>query len=72
MFDSFVSLYKRKNMNRNMVLRNKLRSVQISRSDYVTIYLMRITQVHAQIETIQEKTKDTKLVNVALNGISKS
>jgi hypothetical protein len=32
-------------MNRKMVLRNKLKEVQRSRSDNVTSYLMRITHV---------------------------
>jgi hypothetical protein len=44
MFDALVSLFQSKNMNRKMVLRNKLRSMQMSRSDNVTSYLMRITQ----------------------------
>jgi hypothetical protein len=43
MFDALVSLFQRKNMNRKMVLRNKLRSVHMSRYDNVTNYLMRIT-----------------------------
>jgi hypothetical protein len=43
MFDALVSLFQSKNMNRKMILRNKLISVQISRSDNVTNYLMRIT-----------------------------
>jgi hypothetical protein len=55
-------------MNRKMVLRNKLRSVQMSRSDNVTSYFMRITQVHDQLATIGEKLDDIELVNVALNG----
>jgi hypothetical protein len=72
MFYALVILFQSKNMNRNMVLRNKLRSVQMSRSNNVTNYLMRITQVCDQLATIGEKTKDAKLVNVALNGLPKS
>jgi hypothetical protein len=45
MFDALVSLFQRKNMNRKMVLQNKIRLVQMSRLDNVTIYLMRITCV---------------------------
>jgi hypothetical protein len=60
------------NMNRKMVLRNRLRSVQISRYDNVTNYFMRITHVRDQLATIREKTKDAELVNVALNGLPKS
>jgi hypothetical protein len=43
MFDALLILFQRNNMNRKMILRNKLRSVHISRSDNVTSYLMRIT-----------------------------
>jgi hypothetical protein len=37
MFDALVSLFQSKNINRKMVLRNKLRLIQMSRSDNVTI-----------------------------------
>jgi hypothetical protein len=55
-----------------MVLRNKIRSVQMSRFDNVTSYLMRITQVCDQLAAIRDKTEDTGLMNVALNGLPKS
>jgi hypothetical protein len=72
MFDALVGLFQSTNMNRKMVLRNKLRSVQMSRSDNVTNYFMRITQVRDQLAAIGEKTKDIELMNVALNGLPKS
>jgi hypothetical protein len=56
MFYALASLFQRKNMNRKMILRNKLRLVHMSRSYNVTNYLMRITQVHDEIEAIGEKT----------------
>jgi hypothetical protein len=43
MVDALVSLFQRKNINRKMVLRNKHISMQMSRFDHVTSYLMRIT-----------------------------
>jgi hypothetical protein len=52
MFDALVSLFESKNMNRKMVLKNKLISVQMSRSDNVTNYLMRITRVCDQLASI--------------------
>jgi len=72
MFDALVSLFQRKNMNRKMVLRNKLKLVQMYRLDNVTNYLVRITQVRDHIETIGEKNEDAKIMNVALNGLPKS
>jgi hypothetical protein len=59
MFDSLVGLFQSTNMNRKMVLRNKLRLVQMSRSDNVTNYFMRITQVCDQLAAIGEKTRTT-------------
>jgi hypothetical protein len=43
MLDALVSLFHNNNMNRNIILRNKIRSVHMSRSYNVIIYLMRIT-----------------------------
>jgi len=42
------------------------------RYDNVTIYIMRIIQVHDHISSIGEKTKDIDIVNGELNGIPKS
>jgi hypothetical protein len=42
-FYALVGLFHSTNMNRNMVLRNKIRSVQMSRSNNFTSYFTRIT-----------------------------
>jgi hypothetical protein len=44
MFDALVSLYQSENINRKMILWNKLRSIEMTRSDSVTSYLMKVTQ----------------------------
>jgi hypothetical protein len=72
MFNALVGLFQSDNMNRKMILRNKLRSVQMSRSDNVTSYLMRITQIRDQLAAVGEKVTDAELVNTTLNGFSKS
>jgi hypothetical protein len=72
MFDALDGLFQNDNMNRKMVLRNKLRSAQMFRSDNVTSYFMRITQVHDQFTTIGKKVDDIEIINVALNGFPKS
>jgi hypothetical protein len=58
-------------MNKKMVLRNNLRSLQMSRSDNVTKYLMRITQENDQLVEIGEKMEVVELMNVELNGLPK-
>jgi hypothetical protein len=55
-----------------MILRNKLRSIMMTRSNTITNYLMRITQIRDQLATVGKKVEDTKLVNMALNGIPSS
>jgi hypothetical protein len=72
MFDSLVFLFQSTNMNMKMVLRNRPRCVQMSRSDNVTSYFMRITQVCDQFVSIREKMDDLELVNMALNSLPKS
>jgi hypothetical protein len=72
MFDALLSLFQRKNMNRKMILRNKIILVQMSISDNVTSYLISITEVCDELASIWEKKEDGDLVNVALNRIPKS
>jgi hypothetical protein len=72
MFDALVGLVQSINMNRKSIIRNRLILVLMSRYGNVMSYLMRITHVCDQIETIGEKMEDTELMNVALNGLPKS
>jgi hypothetical protein len=58
MFDSLVGLFQSTNMNRKMVLRNRLISMQMSRSDNVTSYFMRITQVRDWLVAIGEHVEN--------------
>jgi hypothetical protein len=68
MFKALVDFFYRDNLNKNMILRNKLRFIQMSRSDNVTSYFTRITQACDQIVAIEEKVDGVELINVALNG----
>ena len=68
MFDAVVILYRSENINWKMILHNKLRSVEMTRSDIVTNYLMKVTQIHDQLALDGEKVEDKELVNQALYG----
>jgi hypothetical protein len=68
MYDALVGLYQSGNAKRKLILRHKLRSVEMSKSNIVASYLMRITQIRDQLVAIGEAVDDTELVNVALNG----
>ena len=72
MYDALVSLFQSDNMSREMILKTKLRECRMSSSSNVTSYLMRITQIHDQLVVVGETVLDAELVNVALNGFSKS
>jgi hypothetical protein len=43
MFDALVSLYQSENINKKMTLQNKLISIEMTRSDTVTNYIMKVT-----------------------------
>jgi hypothetical protein len=72
MFDALVSLYQSQNINKKMVLWNKLRSIVMTRLDTITSYLMKITQISNQLPVVGENVEDEKLVNMALNEFSNS
>jgi hypothetical protein len=71
-FDALVSLYQSENIIRKMILRSKLRSIEMTRSDLVTIYLMKVTEICDKLAVVGEKVVDVELVNIALNGFSAS
>jgi hypothetical protein len=54
-----------------MVLRDRLRNTKMSKTDSVTSYLTRITQVRDQLGAVGETVTDVELVRVALNGFTK-
>jgi hypothetical protein len=72
MFDVLESLYQSENINKKMILRNKLRSLVTSRSDTTNSYLMKVTHVHDQLATVGEKVANAKLVNMAFKGFPTS
>jgi hypothetical protein len=68
MFNATVSLYQSENINKKMILQNKLKSIEMTRSDTITSYLVKVTQIHDQLAAVGEKIADAEQVNMALNG----
>ena len=68
MYDALVGLYQSGNASQKLILRHQLRSVEMSKSDTVASYLMRITKIRDQLVAIGEAIDDIELVNAALNG----
>jgi hypothetical protein len=72
MFDAILSLFQSDNMSRKMILKTKLGECRMTHFDNVTDYLMRITQIRDQLAAIGETVLEEELVNIALNGFTKS
>jgi len=54
-----------------MVLREKLNGTKMSKTDTVTSYLIKISQVHDELSVVGEEVKDDELLRTTLNGFSK-
>jgi phosphoglucomutase len=72
MFDALVSLYQSENLNMKMILRNKLRSIEMTIPDSVTTHIIKVMQIFDKLATIREKVANVELENMALNGFPAS
>jgi hypothetical protein len=71
MFVALTNLFQSSNTNKKMLLREKLRDTKMIKSNTVTNYLTKITQVHDQLAVVGEVMSEEELVRMALNGFSK-
>jgi hypothetical protein len=71
MWASLTKLYQSINQNRKMVLRENLDSLKMSRSDIVTSYLTKITQIRDELGVVGEKVENQELVRTTMKGFSK-
>lgn len=71
MWDALTKLYQSSNANKNMVLREKLRSIKMAKDERMAIYITKITQVRDELGAVGEKVEDSELVRQALNGVTK-
>ena len=70
MWESLTKLYQSPNENWKMVLREKLRNIKMTKTEKVSSYLTRITQVCDELGAVGEVISDGELVRAALNGFS--
>jgi hypothetical protein len=68
MFDALVNLYRSENMKMKMILQNKIKSIEMIKSDSNTSYLMKVMQIHGQLAIVGEKIVDVELMKMGLNG----
>jgi hypothetical protein len=71
MWTALKNLFQNSNENRKMVLREKLKSIKMTKSESVTGYLSRITQVRDELGAVGEVIPSAELVRTALNGVAK-
>jgi hypothetical protein len=64
-------MYQSTNENKKMVLREKMISIRMVKSEGVTSYLTQITQVRDELSAVGEAVGEVELVRIALNGVSK-
>lgn len=68
MWNVLARLYESSNENRKMVLRQQLRETKMTKTENVSSYLTRISQVCDELGVVGKKVDDAELVRVALNG----
>jgi hypothetical protein len=68
MYEALNRLYERKDISHNLTLRNQLRNMKMENSEFVTSYLMRVSQIRDQLATIGDVINDKDLVTTILNG----
>ena len=71
MWEALTKLYQSDNHNRKIVLREKLRSTIMSKTDTVSSYLTKISHICDELVAIGETVADADLLRTALNGFSK-
>jgi hypothetical protein len=72
MFDALTRLYESKNTSRKLTLRHQLRNVMMNKSDTISTYFMRISQIKDQLAAIGDSVDDAELVTTTLNGFPSS
>jgi hypothetical protein len=71
MWKSLCGIYQSLNQNHKMVLQEKLRGTKMIKTDSVTSYLTRFSQIRDELEVVGEIVDPFELVRIALNGFSK-
>jgi hypothetical protein len=71
MWESLKKLYQSTNGNQKMVLREKLKNINMTKAENVVTYLTILTQVRDDLGSAGEAIVDSELVRTKLNGVSK-
>ena len=69
MFDALYGLFEGRNINRNMNMRNHVKSVRDKNSDTMQSYFTKVAQIKDQLEAIDDMVGDAEIVMTTLNGL---
>ena len=72
MWTTLTNLYQSTNENRKMVLREKLKTIKMGKTDSAARYLTKITNVRDALATVGEVIPPIELVWIAVNGLPSS
>jgi hypothetical protein len=72
MYDALINLFLIRNIGQGMSLKIELRDMKMNDDDNITTYFVRISQLRAQLQAIEEIISEKELVNIVLNGLPKT
>jgi hypothetical protein len=68
MYEALNRLYESKDISQNLALRNQLHNMKMKNLEYVSSYLMRVSQIRDQLAAIGDVISEKDLVTTTLNG----
>jgi hypothetical protein len=72
MYDALTNLFSVKNIGQVMSLKNELCDINMNDDDNITSYFVRISRLRDQLQAIEEIISEKELVNIVLNGLTKT
>jgi hypothetical protein len=72
MYGALTNLFSVINIGQVMSLKNELYDIKMNNDDSITSYLIRISQLRDQLQSIEEIISEKELVNIVLNGLPKT
>ena len=67
--DALTKMFKVKNINQKMTLRNQLKNVKIHKSETIQSYFTRVAQIKEKIRVAEESVEEGEIVMTTLNGL---
>ena len=68
-YDKLVGMYEVNNLNHILSMKNQLKDIKMNKGEFVQSYVMRISQLRDQLQTVGEPISDRGLVLVTLQGL---